>query len=120
MLFIQVFVAVKCAMRSVQSVLVGEVTNAVYIQTVHRIARSICAKSMNCEEFYRNVEDKKMNRFRVPVMDIQRFNAEDIIATSGCSVEALNCADDCYCVGVICNPYCGSQTCNEECYTDVD
>lgn len=61
-----------------------------------------------------------MKRFGIPMMDVQRLEAENVITTSGCNVEALNCADDCYCVSVTCNPYCSSQTCNEDCYTDVD
>lgn len=43
-----------------------------------------------------------MKKFETPMMDIQRFNAEDTISTSGCSVEAFDCSG-CYCVRVDCD-----------------
>jgi len=58
-----------------------------------------------------------MKKFETPMMDIQRFNTEDTISTSGCTVEALGCVG-CYCIGVDCdNTY--SADCSG-CYDNVD
>ena len=42
-----------------------------------------------------------MKKFEAPMMDIQRFDSEEIIAASGCTVKALGCTS-CYCVAVTC------------------
>ncbi|MBR0228357.1 MAG: hypothetical protein IJQ62_08410 [Clostridia bacterium] len=65
-----------------------------------------------------------MKKFEVPMMDIQRFDTEDIIYTSKvCAVEAFNCPS-CYCVAVDC----GEFTCDannfgcpdDTCPKDID
>lgn len=43
-----------------------------------------------------------MKQFEKPFMNIQRLDPEDLIRTSGCSVEARACLN-CYCSGVTCS-----------------
>ena len=54
-----------------------------------------------------------MKKFEVPMMNIQRLDAEDVIATSTvCAVEAFHCAS-CYCVAVDCGSFtCGDNECS--------
>ena len=57
-----------------------------------------------------------MKKFEAPMMDIQRLDAEDVIATSRvCAVEAYNC-ESCYCVAVDCGIFtCDANDCGD-CY----
>lgn len=61
--------------------------------------------ALNIERNFKR-EVRIMKNFEAPMMDIQRLDAGDAIATSTpqCSVEALHC-DSCYCIAIICDKF---------------
>ena len=54
-----------------------------------------------CTAYYGDQEMKKMKRFEAPMIDIQRFDAGNLISTSEYNSGCI----ECYCIGVQCDPY---------------